>query len=510
MSTPATTKTDLLLLGLLLDRPMHGYELYQQIQSEGIDRWFNISAAGVYYSLRKLRDQGWVLESRQSSGGSSRKATYHLTDEGRNAFFTAMEAELASDEETCLEYDLVIYLLNRFPWQRAIPQLEKRQVILAQQSAAVQAAAVQAAAGERGDGRSPLVQAILDHKLRFLEMERTWLAELVQSIQEEGEPAGLEEEGRRGFMVLNGDLRDFHLPDLFHLIFSGRHSGTLTITDGADTRILTFEGGQPIYGALLQRGGPPTPVSSCSEVMEGLCELFRWQEGRFAFDQHLQPPEGSVHLECSSEELILRGCRKVDDWSIIQELVPSADTIFEVGPGHDRLERLALTPTEADVVAAVDGVKDVATIARELVLTLFETSRALYCMTAIGVLRTADLDKIHLRRVFREIAELMCKSTLAWRSSPDDRSCEEEVNHRSHELPIRLNDGRIEDQADPQLAMEELKEIYGQFLENQYTVIDRRFGQSNARQAFARSVQQLPPELRGVVRRYGFDRIVEA
>ena len=37
MSASAATKTDLLLLGLLLDRPMHGYELYQPIQSEGID-----------------------------------------------------------------------------------------------------------------------------------------------------------------------------------------------------------------------------------------------------------------------------------------------------------------------------------------------------------------------------------------------------------------------------------------------------------------------------------------
>jgi DNA-binding PadR family transcriptional regulator len=507
MSAPATTtKTDLLLLGLLLDRPMHGYELYQQIQSEGIDRWFNISAAGVYYSLRKLRDQGWVMESRPSGGGSSRKATYHLTDEGRGAFFTAMEAELASHEESCLEYDLVIYLLNRFPWQRAIPQLEKRQAFLAGQAASVEAAL----ATERVEDSSPLVLAILDHKLRFLEMERNWLAELVQSVQEDGDVSGSADEGRRGLMILNGDLRDFHLPDLFHLIVSGRHSGTLTITDGADTRILAFQGGQPTYGALHHRGEALVPVSSCQEVMEGLCELFCWQEGRFTFDQRLEPPESSMRLECSSEQLILRGCRKVDDWSIIQQLVPSADTIFEIGPGYDHLDQLTLTSTEADVVVAVDGVKDVATIARELVLTLFETSRALYCLTAIGVLRTADLDKIHLRRVFREIAELMCKSTLAWRSSPEDRACEEEVNHRSRELPIRISKGRIEDQADPQLAADELKEIYRKFLENQYTVIDRRFGQSNARQAFARSVQQLPPELRGVVRRYGFDRIVEA
>ena len=66
----------------------------------------------------------------------------------------------------------------------------------------------------------------------------------------------------------------------------------------------------------------------------------------------------------------------------------------------------------------MDGVKDVATIARELDLTLFETSRAFYCLAAIGVLRAADLDKIRLRRVFREIAELMCSSTIAWRAAP--------------------------------------------------------------------------------------------
>ena len=90
-------------------------------------------------------------------------------------------------------------------------------------------------------------------------------------------------------------------------------------------------------------------------------------------------------------------------------------------------------------MAAVDGVKDVATIARELGLTVFEASRAFYCLAAVGVVRTADLDKIRLRRVFREIAELMCSSTMAWRRSPEDRSCEKEVNQLTEHLPLCLN-----------------------------------------------------------------------
>ena len=133
MSAPATTKIDLLLLGLLLDRPMHGYELYQQIQAEKIDTWFNVSMAGVYYSLGKLRDQGLVAETRQRGGRSARKSIYRLTEDGRATFFSAMESQALNREEVFLDYDLVIYLLNKLPLQRATSLLEQHQVFLAEQ-----------------------------------------------------------------------------------------------------------------------------------------------------------------------------------------------------------------------------------------------------------------------------------------------------------------------------------------------------------------------------------------
>jgi DNA-binding PadR family transcriptional regulator len=502
MAASAATKTDLLLLGLLLDRPMHGYELYQQIQSEGIDRWFNVSAAGVYYSLRKLHEQGHVVETGQPGSGSARKAIYRLTEDGRRAFFAAMEIELASHDQTCLDYDLVIYLLNRFPLQRALPQLEKRQAFLTEQRRKVEAELV----SEREGGNPALVMAILDHKLRFLDMEQHWLAQVIANIRQTSED-GDDADQEPGFMILNGDLRDLHLPDLFHLIVSGQYTGTLTVSEGVETRTLTFEEGQPVYASSLRRGEPPVPLSSCEEVLEGLCEIFSWRTGRFSFDQRPGYPEGSVPLGCSAEELILRGCRQVDNWAIIQQLVPSADTIFELGGGYGRLDPGVLTPGEAMVAGAVDGVKDVAAIARERDLSLFAASRILYCLTAIGALRTADLDKIHLRQVFREIAELMCSSTLAWRTSPEDRECEKEVNQRTEHLPIRLNHGRVEDLADPQLGTEKLKEIYYHFLEKQFKVICQRFGQSSGRQALEQAMRRLPPELRGVARRYGFDQI---
>ena len=506
MTTPSTTKIDLLLLGLLLDRPMHGYELYQQIQAEGIDTWFNVSMAGVYYSLGKLRDQGLVAESRQRGGRSARKSIYRLTEEGRAAFFSAMEAQALSQEEVYLDYNVVIYLLNRLPLPRAVSLLEQHEAFLAQQAQKVS----QALATEQDRGDAPLQLAILDHKRRYLEMEQSWLADVIRSIQGEGEATYTRAGEQRGLMILSGDLRHYHLPDLLRLIVSGRHNGTLSVTDGVQIRSVTFEEGQPICAMARRQDEPPTPPPAPEQVLAGLCDLFRWQEGRFTFDQEMGCEEWCVPLKISAEDLILCGCRWVDNWTIIQRLIPSADTIFELGATAQRLEGLSLTPLEEKIVATVDGVKDVATIARELELTVFEASRAFYCLAAIGVLRTADLDKIRLRRVFREIAELMCSSTLTWRTSANDRTCEEEVNRVTGHLPLCLNRGRIEDQANPQLTTDELVEMYRSFLRAQLEVVSHRFGRDNARRSFERTLQQLAPELQEVARRYGLDRLMAA
>jgi hypothetical protein len=198
----------------------------------------------------------------------------------------------------------------------------------------------------------------------------------------------------------------------------------------------------------------------------------------------------------------------VDNWTIIQRLVPSADTIFERGMASQHLDRLALTQLEQQLVDVVDGIKDVAAIARELGVTLFETSRAFYCLTAVSVVRVADLDKIRLRRVFREIAELMCNSTVTWRTSADGRTCEEEVNKHTQHLPLYINRGRIEDQADPQLKTEGLVAMYREFLGAQLGVVSQRFGLENARQSFEQTLRQLAPELQEVAKRYGFDKLL--
>ena len=52
--TTRLTTPDLVVLSLLLERPMHGYELARELERREVEDWAGISRAQVYYSLAKL------------------------------------------------------------------------------------------------------------------------------------------------------------------------------------------------------------------------------------------------------------------------------------------------------------------------------------------------------------------------------------------------------------------------------------------------------------------------
>ena len=441
------TKIDLLLLGLLMDKPMHGYEISQIVKTEGIDNWFNVSTAAIYYSLNKLRGQGLVAETKYQEAGAPTRSVFRLTDAGREAFFEAMDESLGSQQRTYFDYDLGIFLLNKVPRERALALLAKRSEFLQEWATSSQTQLLAA----QGRGDSPLRLAILEHAVACARMEADWLAGIMQRISgDQGAERGLA--AAQGLMLLSGDLRNFHFPDLIRLLASGEHTGTLSVTDGQALRRVTFQGGKLVCAISEWVGGssaradwegfvtpPPDVAVAQPRILNDIYDLFRWGEGQFTFDQGMSASVEYIPINLDVDNFILGGSRWVDNWDTIQKLVPSTDTIFEIQA--EPAEGLELTAIECQVLTLVDGIKDVATVAAQNDLTVFETSKILYCLTAVGLLRSGDQEKIRLRRFFREFAELMCRSTLPWRDSPDNRGCEAEVNQHCVHLPIRFEMG---------------------------------------------------------------------
>ncbi len=72
------------ILKLLTDRPMHGYEMIQEIAARTQDLW-KPSPGSVYPTLQLLEDEGLISVSRPAAEAEGSKKLFELTDEGKAA-----------------------------------------------------------------------------------------------------------------------------------------------------------------------------------------------------------------------------------------------------------------------------------------------------------------------------------------------------------------------------------------------------------------------------------------
>jgi DNA-binding PadR family transcriptional regulator len=90
----ALTTPDLVVLSLLAERPMHGYQANLELERREIRDWANLSRPQVYLSLEKLARAGLVraAETDQPAGGPER-SSFETTEKGREALADALDHE---------------------------------------------------------------------------------------------------------------------------------------------------------------------------------------------------------------------------------------------------------------------------------------------------------------------------------------------------------------------------------------------------------------------------------
>ncbi|MDI6655849.1 MAG: PadR family transcriptional regulator, partial [Candidatus Hydrothermarchaeota archaeon] len=74
----------LAVLGVLIEKPMHGYELKQYFETRMPVFWM-INYGSIYPVLKKLEKEGFVTAKREVSGPRG-KIVYEVTEEGRREF----------------------------------------------------------------------------------------------------------------------------------------------------------------------------------------------------------------------------------------------------------------------------------------------------------------------------------------------------------------------------------------------------------------------------------------
>src|SRR5580692_4890500 len=94
VSSEKLTTPDLVVLSLLAERPMHGYEANTLLEFRKVRDWAAVSRPQVYYSLDKLARRELVRSARgDADTGGPERNVYETTSRGRAALADALERD---------------------------------------------------------------------------------------------------------------------------------------------------------------------------------------------------------------------------------------------------------------------------------------------------------------------------------------------------------------------------------------------------------------------------------
>jgi hypothetical protein len=174
---------ELAILGLLVEKPRHGYEIEQVVEARGMREWTELGFSSIYAVLKRLEANGWI-EGRLENGegrGPARKV-YAVTQTGFAAWQAGTIQALSDPGGRPTPFLLGLAGLPAIQpaqacdaiWVYRDTLIERRDRIRARR------------AGQ--EPLPPIVALIFDYSLAMVQAEIDWLAStinLLSDIQKE-------------------------------------------------------------------------------------------------------------------------------------------------------------------------------------------------------------------------------------------------------------------------------------------------------------------------------------
>ncbi len=236
-------------------------------------------------------------------------------------------------------------------------------------------------------------------------------------------------------MAIEGPLRELSIHDVFQLLDLSRKTGRLRVSSALrdNEGTVFFRGGRVVgasirsnphpLGTLLLRAGRITEADlararaaqqagasrrlgellvdagalSARELRRHVMhqievvvfELLSWQEGFFSFiESDESEVTGDDTIEVPTESLLMEGARRLDEWTQISETIPHLGVVPRLAdlPDDGPAPRLDLRPNEWEVLAAMDGERDLRAIATALNRSDFEVGRIAFGLVTTGII----------------------------------------------------------------------------------------------------------------------------
>jgi DNA-binding PadR family transcriptional regulator len=166
--------TRLVLLSLLQQRPMHGYEIQQKVQDEKMEQWTNILSGSIYFALTQMEKEGLIRADAEERTGNRLRKIYAITDEGREAYLNLLrEALLSPPHSLKSDFSLAIGFAPDL-------SVEERSKLLRQNIRNLEETRLFWKSGEEiKSGIHPAIKAIFKNDLELIDRDIRFLQELL-------------------------------------------------------------------------------------------------------------------------------------------------------------------------------------------------------------------------------------------------------------------------------------------------------------------------------------------
>ena len=323
-------------------------------------------------------------------------------------------------------------------------------------------------------------------------------------------------------MPIEGPLRELGIHDVFQLLDLSRKTGALRVTSELrhNEGKIYFDSGVVVsaeirsnphpLGALLLRTGKITEADlerardmqqrqgdtrRLGEILvalgaitqreverqvrfqveEVVFEMMSWNEGYFSFSEGpITDVPTEIAVRIPVEALLMEGARRIDEWSRIETRIAHVGVVPTLAPppegGGGELD---LLPPEWEVLALIDGRRDVRALATELARSDFDVAKTLFGLESAGVIVLLDPGSGHRGRPSPvggggggaaeagELAELVARAERALEARDFEAAraaAEQAANLQSHDATVHLLLGRLHlAQGRAPAAVEELR-----------------------------------------------------
>jgi DNA-binding PadR family transcriptional regulator len=170
----------LVILGLLRERPLYGYEI-KQIIEEHMSDWTSIAFGSIYFALDKLADEKFV-EKVQIEQDNKRPArsVYQITDKGRDEFLHLLRGVWGDLERQYFSLDVGLAFMESLPLDEIKDYLRRRVAKLE----GIQAYVNSHQQEVQGDQESPRSSAaIFEHSRVHFQAELDWTRALLAQVE---------------------------------------------------------------------------------------------------------------------------------------------------------------------------------------------------------------------------------------------------------------------------------------------------------------------------------------